>query len=90
MPPTFQPAVVVAVDFGTAATGYCIAQPGSGRGSAPTSALVYSFRPGDRSSQTTEKNLTSILLDAASLRPVGVGREARRRFFEMDPDESKK
>ncbi len=87
MPPAFNPSVVVAVDFGTAATGYCIAQP-SGKSAA--SALVYSFKPGDRSSAVTEKNLTSVLLDAESLRPVSVGREARRRFFEMDPEEAKK
>ncbi len=89
----FTPTTVVAIDFGTAATGYCIAQAPSSTGRtapAPTSARVYPFKPGDRSSSATEKNLTSVLLDAQSLKAISVGREARRRFFEMDQEEMKK
>jgi hypothetical protein len=52
-------------------------------------ARVLPFKPGDRASQATEKNLTAILLDAATLKTVAFGREARRRFFDMDPAEQK-
>jgi len=86
--PTFTPTTIVAVDFGTAATGYCIAQ--AGKSGAPTQARVYPFKPGDRSSSATEKNLTSVLLEASSLKAISVGRDARRRFFEMDQEEMKK
>lgn len=81
----------MAVDFGTAATGYCIAQAGVGRNAAPTAARVYPFKPGDRSSSATEKNLTSILLEnTVALKAVSVGTNARRRFFELDHEEMKK
>ena len=52
-------------------------------------ARVLPFKPGDRASQATDKNLTAILLDASSLAVVAFGREARRRFFDMDPTEMK-
>ena len=56
------PTTVVAIDFGTAATGYAIAQmPPPGH--PITSARVHPFKPGDRASSATEKNLTAVLLD---------------------------
>ncbi len=81
------PSVVVAIDFGTAATGYCIAQLGHDKGGAPSDARVFPCRPGDRSSAATEKNLTAVLLDERDGRAVAVGQEARRRFYEMDAHE---
>lgn len=81
----FRPRTCVAVDFGTAACGYCFAMAEKGVGSA----RVLPFKPGDRASSATEKNLTAILLDAKTLKPVEIGREARRRFFDMDAEEQK-
>ena len=52
-------------------------------------ARVLAFKPGDRASQATEKNLTAILLDAATMKVVAFGREARRRFFDLDPAEQR-
>ena len=77
-----------AIDFGTAATGYCLALPSASGG--PGSARVLPFKPGDRGSQATEKNLTAILLAYPSLKAVAFGRDARRRFFELDAAEMKK
>lgn len=54
-----------------------------------SAARVFPFKPGDRGAAATEKNLTSILLHASDTSIVGFGREARRRFFEMDPDEQR-
>ncbi len=34
--------------------------------------------------------MTSVLLNAKTMKAVTVGKEARRRFFEMDPDDMKK
>ena len=83
--PVFRPEVCVAIDLGTSATGYCFALK---EGAA---VRVLPFKPGDRSSQATEKNLTAVLLEAGgSRRVVGVGREARRRFYDMDADEQKR
>lgn len=82
----FKPKCCIAIDFGTAATGYCLAIAGD----TPSSARVLPFKPGDRASQATEKNLTAILLEASTLRAVAIGRDARRRFFELDADEMKK
>ena len=78
----------VALDFGTAATGYCMALP-SASGS-PEQARVLPFKPGDRGSAATEKNLTAILLAYPSLKAVAFGRDARRRFFELDAADMKK
>ena len=77
--------VTIAIDFGTAATGYAMAIAAD----TPTNARVLTFKPGDRGSQATEKNLTAILLNAKTLNAVAIGREARRRFFEMDAEEMK-
>jgi hypothetical protein len=83
------PTTVVAIDFGTAATGYCIAQAPP-VGSPITSARVFPFKPGDRSSAATEKNLTAVLLENnESLRVLAFGREARRRFFDLEEDQQK-
>lgn len=81
---------VVIYSAGTAATGYCIAQIAGGANGAPSSARVFPFRPGDRSSAAVDKNLTSILLDATTMKAIGFGKEARRRFFEMEPEEMQK
>ncbi len=81
----FRPKATIAIDFGTAATGYALAISGD----TPTSARVLPFKPGDRASQATEKNLTAILLASKTMRAVAIGREARRRFFELDQDEMK-
>jgi hypothetical protein len=80
---------VVAIDFGTAATGYAIAQaPPPGQPIA--SARVFPFKPGDRGASATEKNLTAVLVEAAPpRRTLAFGREARRRFFDMEPEEAK-
>lgn len=85
-PAPFRPKGCIAIDFGTAATGYCMAIAGD----SPTSTRVLPFKPGDRASQATEKNLTAILLEASTMNPVAIGREARRRFFELDAEEMKK
>lgn len=85
----FRPRTCVAIDLGTAATGYCLAiSSGNDVGSA-MSARCLPFKPGDRASQATEKNLTAILLNAATMKAVAFGREARRRFNEMDQGEMK-
>jgi hypothetical protein len=86
--PVFTPTTVVAIDFGTAATGYCIAQ--AAKNGNPMQARVFPFKPGDRASSATEKALTSILLEAGTLKAISVGRDARRRFYEMDSEEMKK
>jgi molecular chaperone DnaK (HSP70) len=75
----------VAIDFGTAATGYAIALPGAT--SNPAAARVLPFKPGDRGSAATEKNATCILLDASTMRVLSFGFDARRTFFQMDPAE---
>jgi hypothetical protein len=80
-----EPTTVVAIDFGTSCTGYCIAQAPP-PGAPLSSARVYPFKPGDRSASATEKNVTAVLLDARSRRVVAFGREARRRFFDLDAD----
>ena len=87
--PAAAPSTVVAIDFGTAATGYAIAQmPPSGQ--PITSARVFPFKPGDRGASATEKNVTAVLLEAAGERRVlAFGRAARRRFHEMEPEESR-
>ena len=70
------PTTVVAIDFGTAATGYCIAQAPP-PGAPITSARVFPFKPGDRAGAATEKNLTAVLLENSdSLRVLAFGREA--------------
>ena len=66
--------------------GYCIA---ISQGASPVNARVLPFKPGDRASQATEKNLTAILLEASTLKTVAFGREARRRFFDLDAAEQK-
>lgn len=81
----FQPQVCIAVDLGTSATGYCFALR-EGRDAA---VRVLPFKPGDRASQATEKNLTAVLLEASSMRVMGIGREARRRFYDMDGEEQR-
>jgi hypothetical protein len=81
---------VVAIDLGTAASGYAIALPSSTNAADPSAARVLPFKPGDRSSGATEKNLTAILLDAASMRVVAFGRDARRQFYELDPAEMRR
>ena len=83
------PSTVVAIDFGTAATGYAIAQlPPAG--SPISSARVFPFKPGDRGASATEKNLTAVLLAAGDdLRVLAFGRAARRRFHEMEPEEAR-
>jgi hypothetical protein len=83
------PSTVVAIDFGTAATGYAIAQlPPAG--SPISSARVFPFKPGDRGASATEKNLTAVLLAAGDdLRVIAFGRAARRRFHEMEPEEAR-
>ena len=78
----------IAIDFGTAATGYCFALT-SPTSTSPVNARILPFKPGDRASQATEKNLTAILLEASTLNAVAFGREARRRFFDMDQAEQK-
>ena len=87
--PAAAPSTVVAIDFGTAATGYAIAQmPPSGQ--PITSARVFPFKPGDRGASATEKNVTAVLLEAGGDRRVlSFGRAARRRFFEMEPEEAR-
>ena len=83
------PTTVVAIDFGTAATGYAIAQAPP-PGQPLTAARVYPFKPGDRGASATEKNLTAVLVEAAPPRRVlAFGREARRRFFDMEPEEAR-
>lgn len=83
------PTTVVAIDFGTAATGYCIAQAPP-PGAPITSARVFPFKPGDRAGAATEKNLTAVLLENSdSLRVLAFGREARRRFFDLEEDQQK-
>lgn len=82
----FRPECVIAVDLGTSATGYCFAlKERDGNG-----VRVLPFKPGDRSSQATEKNLTAILLEVGTHRVVGIGREARRRFYDMGDDEQRR
>ena len=83
------PSCVCAVDFGTAACGYCFAQPSSAA-AHPSQARLLPFKPGDRSSGATEKNLTAILLDAATMRVVSFGRDARRAFYELDPSDMRR
>ena len=81
----FKPLACIAIDLGTSATGYCLALK-EGRDSA---IRVLPFKPGDRASQATEKNLTAVLLEAGSKRVVGVGRDARRRFYDMETEEQR-
>ena len=82
------PTTVVAIDFGTAATGYAIAQAPP-PGMPITSARVFPFKPGDRGASATEKNVTAVLMEAAGERRVlAFGRAARRRFFDMEPEEA--
>jgi hypothetical protein len=87
--PPPQPTTVVAIDFGTAATGYAISQaPPAGH--PITSARVFPFKPGDRGASATEKNVTAVLLEAGGERRVlAFGRAARRRFHEMEPSEAR-
>ena len=83
------PTTVVAIDFGTAATGYCIAQAPP-PGAPITSARVFPFKPGDRAGAATEKNLTAVLLEnSESLRVLAFGREARRRFYDLEEDQQR-
>jgi hypothetical protein len=81
----FKPLACIAIDLGTSATGYCLALK-EGRDSA---IRVLPFKPGDRASQATEKNLTAVLLEAGTKRVVGVGRDARRRFYDMETEEQR-
>lgn len=86
--PKIMQRVCIAIDWGTAACGYALATP-SPTSTSPVNARILPFKPGDRASQATEKNLTAILLDAGTLNIVAFGREARRRFFDMDQAEQK-